>query len=63
MTEPVAPSSMDIRTGLGCADDCCTASAPLPAVRDAGWHRAAGQARLLAWMSLVWMGAEGAIGL
>jgi hypothetical protein len=32
-------------------------------VRDAGWHRAAGQARLLAWVSLVWMGAEGAIGL
>jgi divalent metal cation (Fe/Co/Zn/Cd) transporter len=47
----------------GCADDCCAASAPLPAARDVGWHWAAGQARLLAWVSLVWMGGEGAIGL
>jgi divalent metal cation (Fe/Co/Zn/Cd) transporter len=32
-------------------------------VRNAVWHRAAGQARLLAWVSLVWMGAEGTIGV
>ncbi len=64
MTEPSLPKSLDISTELGCADDCRAAgAAPLPPVRDAGWHRAAGQARLLAWVSLVWMGAEGAIGL
>ncbi|KQH76275.1 hypothetical protein AO501_29040 [Mycobacterium gordonae] len=34
-----------------------------PAVRGPDWHRAARWARLLAWVSLVWMGAEGAIGL
>ena len=31
--------------------------------RDAGWLRAARWARWLAWASLVWMTAEGAIGL
>jgi divalent metal cation (Fe/Co/Zn/Cd) transporter len=63
VTEPSPPKSLGISTEPGCADDCCTASAPLRAPRDVGWHRAAGQARLLAWVSLVWMGAEGAIGL
>jgi divalent metal cation (Fe/Co/Zn/Cd) transporter len=33
------------------------------AVRDAGWQRAAGQARWLAWASLAWMCTEGAVGL
>ncbi len=32
-------------------------------VRSPEWHRAAKQARLLSWVSLVWMGAEGAIAL
>jgi divalent metal cation (Fe/Co/Zn/Cd) transporter len=31
--------------------------------RGAEWHRAARQARLLSWISLAWMGAEGAIAL
>lgn len=31
--------------------------------RDAAWHHAARQARLLAWLSLVWMTAEGVGGL
>jgi divalent metal cation (Fe/Co/Zn/Cd) transporter len=35
----------------------------VPAVRDAGWQRAARQARWLAWASLAWMCTEGAIGL
>ena len=30
-------------------------------VRDEGWHRAARQARLLSWVSLAWMAAEGTI--
>jgi divalent metal cation (Fe/Co/Zn/Cd) transporter len=35
---------------------------PAP-VRSANWHRAARRARLLSWISLAWMGAEGAIAL
>jgi divalent metal cation (Fe/Co/Zn/Cd) transporter len=31
--------------------------------RDEAWHRAARRARLLSWISLAWMGAEGAIAL
>lgn len=31
--------------------------------RSPEWHRAARQARLLSWVSLVWMGAEGAIAI
>lgn len=34
---------------------------PLP--RGDAWHRAARRARLLSWLSLVWMGAEGAIAI
>ena len=30
---------------------------------DPGWHRAARQARLLSWLSLAWMAAEGAIAI
>ena len=32
-------------------------------VRSAEWHEAARKARLLSWVSLVWMGAEGVIAL
>jgi divalent metal cation (Fe/Co/Zn/Cd) transporter len=34
-----------------------------PPVADPGWLRAARQARLLSWLSLAWMGIEGAVGL
>jgi divalent metal cation (Fe/Co/Zn/Cd) transporter len=37
-------------------------SSPAPA-RDAGWLKAAGRARTLAWISLLWMTAEGVVGL
>ena len=63
MTESSRPESLEMSASAGCTDDCCPTRAPLPLVRDAVWHRAAGQARLLAWVSLVWMGIEGAIGL
>lgn len=44
-----------------CADDGgCVSTAP---VRDAGWHRAARQARLLSWLSLAYMAAEGTIAI
>ena len=36
---------------------------PLQPARSAEWHRAARQARLLSWLSLAWMGAEGAIAI
>lgn len=62
MTEIGPPQALQISTNADCVDDCCAAASVAP-VRDAGWHRAAGQARLLAWVSLLWMCAEGAIGL
>jgi divalent metal cation (Fe/Co/Zn/Cd) transporter len=46
-----------------CADACCTASTAATAPRDAAWLRAARQARVLSWASLVWMSIEGAAGL
>jgi divalent metal cation (Fe/Co/Zn/Cd) transporter len=36
---------------------------PLEPARSAEWHRAARRARLLSWLSLAWMGAEGAIAI
>ena len=50
-------------------DGCCAAGSPCVACRPplrqagAGWHRAARWARWLAWASLAWMCAEGAVGL
>jgi cobalt-zinc-cadmium efflux system protein len=46
-----------------CADACCTASTAATAPRDVAWLRAARQARVLSWVSLVWMSVEGAAGL
>jgi divalent metal cation (Fe/Co/Zn/Cd) transporter len=45
----------------GCDDGCCSPAAPVE--RDAGWHRAARYARLLSWVSLVYMAAEGAVAI
>lgn len=39
-----------------CADGCAS-----PAWRDPSWHRAAGQARLLSWLSLGYMAVEGVV--
>jgi divalent metal cation (Fe/Co/Zn/Cd) transporter len=41
----------------------CPACGAVPEPRDAGWQRAAQQARWLAWASLAWMCTEGAVGL
>lgn len=42
-----------------------TVPSPTPSAgeRSPEWHRAARQAKRLSWLSLVWMGAEGTIGL
>ena len=40
----------------GCTDACCRP----PDARDAGWHAAARRAKLLSWLSLGYMAAEGA---
>lgn len=61
MTEPdqAVPQT---EASAGCRDDACTSPGLAP-MRDAGWHRAARQARLLSWASLTWMTVEGAVGL
>ena len=50
---PGAPAAAE------CTDGCC---APVP-VRDDRWRHTAAVVRRLAWISLVWMTAEGVIGL
>jgi len=57
-TSPVPATGaegVDCRTGPAC-------TAP-SAQRDAGWHGAARTARILSWVSLLWMTGEGALGL
>jgi divalent metal cation (Fe/Co/Zn/Cd) transporter len=49
--------------GDGCTNGRAVVASPGGSARDAGWLRAARQARLLAWASLAWMCAEGAVGL
>ncbi|ORB76065.1 cation transporter [Mycobacterium scrofulaceum] len=53
--------------GEGCADGCGCGATDVRTTqrpeRDAGWARAARWARWLAWASLLWMCAEGALGL
>lgn len=59
------PPTHDTPTTAGrLPDDCC--AAPEGSERpehDAGWSRAARQARTLSWFSLAWMTAEGVLGL
>jgi divalent metal cation (Fe/Co/Zn/Cd) transporter len=57
--EPVVP----VLEACCSSDSTCEAELGMPAVRDAGWRRAARLARWLAWASLAWMCTEGAIGL
>jgi divalent metal cation (Fe/Co/Zn/Cd) transporter len=49
--------------GGACADDCRGEEPPAAAERDGSWHRAARQARLLSWLSLVYMSIEGGVAL
>jgi divalent metal cation (Fe/Co/Zn/Cd) transporter len=58
----VAGSQGDpVEVGAGACSVGCSSAQHV--VRDAGWHRAARRARLLAWISLAWMLIEGAVGL
>jgi divalent metal cation (Fe/Co/Zn/Cd) transporter len=49
--------------GARCADEGHASRASPDSVWDGAWLRAARQAKALAWVSLVWMCAEGALGL
>ena len=61
---PVRPGTArgetQVVVSAACSDNC--AAVP-PVSRDARWRRAARHVRWLAWASLAWMTAEGAIGL
>src|SRR6185312_13236413 len=46
-----------------CVSQTCCGRSPGSIERLAGWHHAATMARLLSWVSLGWMAAEGALGL
>jgi divalent metal cation (Fe/Co/Zn/Cd) transporter len=51
-------------SGSACSSAAdCRSAPPAETARDAGWHRAARQARLLSWLSLAYMAAEGAIAI
>jgi len=60
---PAAGPGLPVRDSWCAADGTCDDGLPVPVARDAGWLRAARQARWLAWISLAWMCTEGAIGL
>jgi len=47
-------------TGEKAGNECAAAAA---VTRDAGWQRAARRARLLSWLSLAYMAAEGTIAI
>jgi divalent metal cation (Fe/Co/Zn/Cd) transporter len=51
--------------GPKCGSACCAAAVSRTEApgRDAAWVRAAGQAKALSWVSLVWMSVEGVAGL
>jgi hypothetical protein len=57
-------SSSQARPSITLADTCCADCGCAQAAEpDEGWLRQARYARWLAWGSLAWMSAEGAIGL
>lgn len=56
-----APTGQDAGEACECHDGCASQGAPV--VRDAAWLAAAKRARMLSWLSLGYMAAEGAIAL
>ena len=62
MTRPQHPADPALPlTGAEGEDGC--AGVPAQGQRDANWHRAARRARLLSWLSLVYMAAEGTVAI
>jgi divalent metal cation (Fe/Co/Zn/Cd) transporter len=59
----VVTNSEPVGTAAGVVDDACCAEAAHATPRDAAWHRRARWAWWLAWVSIVAMCAEGAVGL
>ncbi|SEL16620.1 cation diffusion facilitator family transporter [Streptacidiphilus jiangxiensis] len=57
--EPVVAGTGGCHCEPGCADPCCRP----PVERDAAWHAAARKAKLLSWLSLGYMAAEGAVAI
>jgi divalent metal cation (Fe/Co/Zn/Cd) transporter len=57
------PELLVVQDDCRCPAGPCAACGTEPEPADAGWQRAARAARWLAWVSLVWMGTEGAVGL
>ena len=60
---PAREPDIPVLDACSSPEGSCRAELGMPAARDAGWRRAARQARWLAWASLGWMCTEGAIGL
>jgi len=61
---PAREPGIQVQDDLCCEPGgTCQSALPRPTVPDAGWQRAARQARWLAWASLAWMCTEGVIGL
>ncbi len=62
---PEPPKGSGPRLGEATPGETCAQprTGELATVRDAGWLRAARQARALSWFSLAWMTGEGVLGL
>jgi divalent metal cation (Fe/Co/Zn/Cd) transporter len=64
MSPDTTPPGETTPTTRGPAHPCgADATAPAPVERDAGWQLAARRARLLSWLSLAYMAAEGAVAI
>lgn len=64
MTGTAAGSATDASAGsCGCEPGCRDACCQPPSTHDAGWHSAARRARLLSWISLGYMAAEGSVAI
>ncbi len=60
------PSSAAVQPTAGacaCVENCTDACCRPPAERDAAWRTAARKAKLLSWLSLAYMAAEGTVAL
>lgn len=53
------PTARGCSCGPGCMDACCRSMT----ARDSAWHAAARKARLLSWLSLGYMAAEGLVAI